>query len=223
MSGTEEIRHLVKSTIKSERTRLIMETGYALFLARGLIQVEMKDVAAAAEISRATLYRYFPSKQALVFAILQHVATESVIPKYRSERAEFEGTGYERFAQFVGQLVNVYERFPEFYRYSAMVDYHYGQAIRAEEQARWYRELFAGLFLEDTPKQFLEMGQEDGSIRPGIDPHLYLATVLATLPTLAEHIAINPEAARLMYDVADPDRLLKTAAEALIMAIKQDR
>ena len=118
------------------------------------------------------------------------------------------------------QLVNAYEQFPEFFRYSAMVEYQYGQQIRATEQANWYRELYAGLFLTDTPQLFLMEGQQDGSVRQDIDPHTYLATVLATLPTLAEHIAINPEAARLTYAVESPNVLLKTAAQALIYALK---
>ena len=220
MKTSLQLRDLVKATIKSERTRMIMDASYELFLDRGVVDVEMKDIAAAAQISRATLYRYFSSKQELAFAILKDVATEQLIPKYRSEREVFEGNGYEKFAQFVEQLVNAYEQFPEFFRYSAMVEYHYGQQLHAREHADWYRELFPGLFLVDTPEIFLEEGQRDGSVRQDIDPHIYLAAVLATLPTLAEHIAINPEAARLTYDVASPDTLLKTAAKAMIDAIR---
>jgi AcrR family transcriptional regulator len=220
VENSVEIRDLVKATIKSERTRLIMDAGHQLFLERGIVAVEMKDISAAARISRATLYRYFSSKQELAFAILKHEATTQLIPKYRSEREMLVGNGYEKFSQFVEQLVNAYEQFPDFFRYSAMVEYHYGQQLHAKEQANWYRELYAGLFLEDTPVLFLQEGQRDGSVRRDIDPHVYLATVLATLPTLAEHIAINPEAARLTYNVGTPDILLRTAAQALIDALK---
>ena len=46
----------------------------------------MKDVADAAQISRATLYRYFPSTQDLSFGILKYIASEHIIPKYKPER-----------------------------------------------------------------------------------------------------------------------------------------
>ena len=118
---------------------MIMDAGHKLFLDRGVVDVEMKDIAAAAQISRATLYRYFSSKQDLAFAILKHAATEQLIPTYRPEREAFKGNGYEKFAQFVEQLVNAYEQFPEFFRYSAMVEYHYGQQLHAKEHADWYR------------------------------------------------------------------------------------
>ena len=226
MESTKYLRDLEQTAIKTERTKSILDTAYNLYLEKGIANVEMKHIADATQISRATLYRYFPSKLELSFAILKHVATEQVIPKYRSERQAFEGNGYEKFAQFVDQLVNAYQLFPDFFRFSAMVEYYYGQQLPAEGLADWYRELYPGLFQENTPRQFLEEGQRDGSVRRDIDPHIYLATVLATLPSVAQHIAINPEVARLTYDVTSPDILLETAAAAMLRAllpIEQDQ
>ena len=219
MESTKYLRDLEQTAIKTKRTKLILDTAYKLYLEKGIANVEMKHIAAATQISRATLYRYFPSKLTLTFAILKHVATEQLIPKYRPERDAFEGNGYEKFAQFVEQLVNAYQLFPDFFRFFAMVNYYYGQQLPAQEQANWYRELFPGLYLENTPRQFLQEGQLDGSVRQDIDPHIYLATVLETLPAVAEHIAINPELTRLTHDVESPDILLETAAEAMIRAL----
>ncbi|MES4902064.1 MULTISPECIES: TetR family transcriptional regulator [unclassified Streptomyces] len=46
--------------------RTISETAIALFLERGFDQVSVADVAAAAEVSKPTLFRYFPTKEDLV-------------------------------------------------------------------------------------------------------------------------------------------------------------
>ncbi|MGH3901598.1 MAG: TetR family transcriptional regulator [Pseudonocardiaceae bacterium] len=52
---------------KRRRThRTISETAIALFLERGYDQVSIADIAAAAEVSRRTLFTYFPSKDDLV-------------------------------------------------------------------------------------------------------------------------------------------------------------
>jgi AcrR family transcriptional regulator len=52
---------------KKERThQAISEAAIALFLERGFDQVSVAEVAAAAEISKPTLFRYFPTKEALV-------------------------------------------------------------------------------------------------------------------------------------------------------------
>lgn len=52
---------------KKIRTRdAIADAAISLFLARGFDQVSVSDVAAAAEVSKPTLFRYFPAKEDLV-------------------------------------------------------------------------------------------------------------------------------------------------------------
>ncbi|MFL6076926.1 MAG: TetR/AcrR family transcriptional regulator [Mycobacteriales bacterium] len=52
---------------KKERTRqALSETAIAMFLASGFDQVSVADIAAAAEVSKPTLFKYFPTKEDLV-------------------------------------------------------------------------------------------------------------------------------------------------------------
>ncbi|CAM5456820.1 TetR/AcrR family transcriptional regulator [Streptomyces diastaticus] len=52
---------------KKERTReAIGEAAASLFLEHGFDRVSVNDVAAAAEVSKPTLFRYFPTKEDLV-------------------------------------------------------------------------------------------------------------------------------------------------------------
>ncbi|TRV81002.1 TetR family transcriptional regulator [Streptomyces sp. 130] len=52
---------------KKERTRdAIGATAVSLFLEHGFDRVSVNDIAAAAEISKPTLFRYFPTKEDLV-------------------------------------------------------------------------------------------------------------------------------------------------------------
>ncbi|WP_254076919.1 TetR family transcriptional regulator [Streptomyces pacificus] len=52
---------------KKQRTReTISDTAIALFLERGFDQVPVVDIAAAAEVSKPTLFTYFPTKEDLV-------------------------------------------------------------------------------------------------------------------------------------------------------------
>ncbi|MEU4210717.1 TetR family transcriptional regulator [Streptomyces sp. NPDC026206] len=51
---------------KKQRTRqTLSEAAIALFLERGFDQVSVAEVAAAAEVSKPTLFRYFPAKEDL--------------------------------------------------------------------------------------------------------------------------------------------------------------
>ncbi|MGC4948815.1 TetR/AcrR family transcriptional regulator [Streptomyces sp. DT224] len=52
---------------KKERTRdVIGDAAVSLFLERGFDSVSVNDIAAAAEVSKPTLFRYFPTKEDLV-------------------------------------------------------------------------------------------------------------------------------------------------------------
>ena len=54
---------------KTAKRKRIMETGFNIFSERGIEAVTMPEVAEASGVSRATLYRYFPTKLDLVSAI----------------------------------------------------------------------------------------------------------------------------------------------------------
>lgn len=53
--------------LKKDRTRqLLSDTAIAMFLADGFDRVAVADIAAAAEVSKPTLFRYFASKEDLL-------------------------------------------------------------------------------------------------------------------------------------------------------------
>ncbi|MFC7471264.1 TetR family transcriptional regulator [Actinomadura keratinilytica] len=51
---------------KAETYRRLSETAVGLFLEHGFERVTVADVAAAAGVSKPTLFRYFPAKEDLV-------------------------------------------------------------------------------------------------------------------------------------------------------------
>src|ERR1700733_13675694 len=64
---------------KKQRTRqLIAETAWRLFAERGFDQVPVAEVAAAAEVSEATVFNYFPTKEDLVFNRMETFEQELV-------------------------------------------------------------------------------------------------------------------------------------------------
>ncbi|MGW3962284.1 TetR/AcrR family transcriptional regulator [Amycolatopsis sp. NPDC005003] len=52
---------------KAQTRKALADAALELFLARGYAQVGVKEVADAADVSVTTLFKYFPSKEALVF------------------------------------------------------------------------------------------------------------------------------------------------------------
>src|SRR5918911_2194199 len=63
-----------------ERVAAAILEAAARVLAAGGEQASMNDVAAAAGVARATLYRYFPSRQALLDELARVAADEAGTP-----------------------------------------------------------------------------------------------------------------------------------------------
>src|ERR1700692_60466 len=84
---------------KTQRThQLCAETAWRLFAVRGFEQVTVAEIAAEAEVSEATVFNYFPTKEDLVFHRMQ--ASEDELLTAVRERPEGESIvrAFGRFA-----------------------------------------------------------------------------------------------------------------------------
>jgi len=54
----------------------VLQAGQELFLEHGFERCTMEAISAAARVSKPTLYRYYPDKQALFVGVLEHLATD---------------------------------------------------------------------------------------------------------------------------------------------------
>lgn len=217
--STQPLRYAERQTLRSQRLRSLLDAGLKLCLRDGVADLEMKEVAKLAQVGRTTLYRYFPSKRELIYAILRDEA-ERVAPQYHAARLAFSGNGLAKFRQFLMQIVDASVQYPDFFYLMAMVDAYYGQRDSAENLATLYQQLFHELLVSDTPAEFLVEGQQDGSVSAEIDPQLYMATALATINSLIQHVAlIGKEGATLSFNVSEPTLMLETTVWALTKAI----
>jgi len=86
---------------KKERTRrLIADTARRLFAERGFEAVTVAEIARAAEVSDATVFNYFPTKEDLFYSRLE--AFEEELLSAIRDRAEGESI-VEAFARFVSR------------------------------------------------------------------------------------------------------------------------
>ncbi|WP_193083610.1 TetR/AcrR family transcriptional regulator [Brevibacterium aurantiacum] len=68
----------VRAEKKSQSRRRLVEAAYRLFSEQGYDQTSVEEIAAAAAVSRATLFNYFPSKSALIFTDGEQIAAAGV-------------------------------------------------------------------------------------------------------------------------------------------------
>jgi TetR/AcrR family transcriptional regulator, mexCD-oprJ operon repressor len=108
-----------QTTLRARVSEAILEAAAAVLAERGE-QASMADVAAAAGMARATVYRYFPNREAL-FEALGRLAVEDAGERLRAGRLE-EVAVPEAFERAVRALVAVGDSFVVVSRASARPD-----------------------------------------------------------------------------------------------------
>ncbi|MFD3548082.1 TetR/AcrR family transcriptional regulator [Streptomyces sp. NPDC058655] len=89
---------------KLRTRRQLAATALELFLERGFDAVSVADVAAAAEVSKPTLFRYFPSKEDLVLdRFADHQDEAARIVRERRPGQGPVGAVHEHFVTALGQ------------------------------------------------------------------------------------------------------------------------
>jgi AcrR family transcriptional regulator len=87
----------------------VMETAYELFSRRGIRAVGVDELIDRAGVAKATLYRHFPSKDALVLAFLER-------REERWTRGLVEAEARRRGATPEGRLLAIFDVFDDWFR-----------------------------------------------------------------------------------------------------------
>lgn len=102
---------------RRERKRDIMQAAQELFCARGIPETSLVDIADAAATTRATLYKYFESKEEILKAILEDLLNNLMLeiehlpePEGTAEsyRENLKGFFYTLFNKYRDQLKLLY-------------------------------------------------------------------------------------------------------------------
>jgi AcrR family transcriptional regulator len=86
----------------------ILETAYQLFARRGIRAVGVDEVIARADVAKATLYRHFPTKNALVLAFLERREQRWTVGWVEAEARRRGATPEE-------QLLAIFDLFDEWF------------------------------------------------------------------------------------------------------------
>ncbi len=158
-----------------ERRRLILDRSRALFFERGVSSLSMDEIATLQGISKKTLYRFFPNKDALLSAVIEDrmavIAAEAArlgqdtsLPWMERIQGIFRVIGSQ-----VGQING-----------SVVKDIYYNRPDLWERLERFRRENVFGIIT-----RLLEEGRKKGFIRRDIDgemvPSVFLGAISAVL------------------------------------------
>lgn len=157
----------------TERPREIAAAALAEFAQRGFAAARMADIAAAAGLSKAALYVYYPAKADLFRAVL----TQYAVPRLGGIQAA-AGTGlpFADVLDLVLDRVTSITEQPELRRLARMV---IAESGNFPELAALWRENVVGPAVEAI-SGLLARAQAAGEVRPG-NPRLMALTIIGPL------------------------------------------
>jgi AcrR family transcriptional regulator len=206
-----------KTREKENRRALILRKAKSLILERGVGSFSMQDIAHASELSKATLYLYFESKEAILIEILQEAISD--FTELARLRIPADGTGlqalqalWETYLELLGEsqdlvvltgIKNYLD--PEF---------PFGDANTSEKFAK------ATAGLVDLIEFLLRRGMEDGSIYHSDDPDRQARTVIMFATSVIDTISRVPRPRR---DTALMGEGMRETFEMILRGLASDK
>lgn len=209
-----------KAREKEQRRNDIISAAQKLFVSKGYDNVSMDDIAGEIKLGKATLYRYFKSKQSLLLAVIlrgariNHAMVMEAVKKSR--------TGAERLIAVANASIAYRKKYPEYnqlnnYYYSGRFDLdsplntentvETADSQTQKETSRLNREVL------EISYDAIKTGREDGSILPGMDP-VELTLILSLIAYSLQNL--SPMYQRMLdYVGIDHDQLI-TDAQAFV-------
>lgn len=175
---------MTRSEERQSTHRAIVEAATELFLKNGIEKTTIAEIAALAEFSSMSVYRYFGNKQSIVVAVANHLL-QAYLAEHR-ERCVAETkpneSGFDAFSRIIRAYVATYEAHPEYisflqdmgsYSMREGLTYHLDYMRFGSVQVK---------DLDRPARDALRAGIADGSVRKDIDGEL-VGLVLANLLT----------------------------------------
>ncbi|HWR12562.1 MAG TPA: TetR/AcrR family transcriptional regulator [Rectinemataceae bacterium] len=183
---------------KKERHRLILGKAKELILEKGVDALTMHDIAAASELSKATLYLYFRNKDAILMEILEDAA--SVFVDYTQSRIPEGSTGLQALHALWSSYLNLYGESQDVVVLTGIKNYidpgfplnGNGENGKFGVAMGEMLELIAGV---------LRLGMADGSLERGREPEKLARTVIMIATSIIDTVTRIPRPQR------DPRRI----------------
>jgi AcrR family transcriptional regulator len=200
--ANEQGQHLPLSALppsRVERRNRIIRTALEQLSESDYDAIQMRDVAKAADVALATLYRYFPSKERL-FAAVQLEWVERLHRRV-AQRGLRGSSNLERLLDVLQRSIGSFKKSPQFYRVLLMLE------STKDPVARDFYEVMARA-TADTYREAIT----------GVDPETAAGLLQATLDILGAEMRAWALGRRSIEDAAgrieDSLRLLFTYQEA---------
>ncbi|MCG8565591.1 MAG: TetR family transcriptional regulator [Desulfobacterales bacterium] len=160
------------------RKKKIIETATRVFAQRGFAETTITEIAKAAQVSEASIYEYFSTKENLLFSI-PAASGQDLFDTLAFHLRLIRGAG-NKLRAIIYLFLESYQTHPDF----AAVLMLYLKHNKKFLDTQGHQAIKNGI------KQItvvIEAGIEDGEFKPGLDPYLIRSMILGTI----EHLVTN--------------------------------
>jgi len=186
-----------KKREKEERRKRILDVAKELILDHGVTAISMQDIADAAEFSKATLYLYFQSKEAILADILGTSADAFIA--YTEERLKSATDGLRAIRILWDSYLGFFAESPDIFIFTGIKNYFDPGFRPAKEDDVGVEADRPESKIRRLIVRVLRRGCEDGTLEASIDPDK-IARIILMITT-----AIIDDAARLPREDRDAE------------------
>lgn len=169
-------------SLKDAKVNFLVDMATDLFMARSISEVTIRDIAVAAQVGEATIYRYFGSKTNIVVHAAMKI--QGIVSKdfFNLEKGK---SGYEKLKVFYESYYEIFVKYPHFYKFLNEFDAYV--SVEDSSVTNPYESAI------DAYKNFYmdayELGLKDGSIRKLEDIEMFYFSTTHSLIELAKKLA----------------------------------
>ena len=198
------------NALQKEVTRQrILEAGFHAFAEKGIDRVAMTDVAEAAGIGIATVYRYFSTKSALAMAISAWTWEQYLTPALQAAESR-KVTAAVEFGYYLEVFLDLYRNHKEMLRFNQFFNIFVENGGIPPDALGPFADV-----VKRVTAQFhaiYRTGQEDGTLRTDVpEREIFSATLHLMLA------AVTRYAVGLVYDSGlDPEKELVLLKQMLL-------
>jgi len=206
-----------KKREKQKRRNDILDAAEKVFFSGDFKDATVDDVAAEAELSKATLYLYFESKEDMYFAV--NMRGMNRLREMFERVAAREERGIDSVRAIGRAYYEFSKKYPDYSR--AMVHFEKKFCALDEKTGLATQMHETGQGVLELVRAALRAGIEDGSIRPDLDPETTALLLWAQSDGVINLIHGTGEHLKECHGV-EPDDLMEASFDLLSLALSPE-
>ena len=196
------------------RRERILKEGFRLFSERNIDKVPMNDVADAAGVGIATLYRYYLTKSELVLGISTDIWTKYVNEDYKKLENVIKAdmTAAQEYERMLDAFIDLYRNHKDILRFNQFFNVYVQDEKIPEEQMKSYLDMID--MLKNRFHEIYEKGLMDRSLNTAYSEQSIFSSTMHIMLAAVTRYAVG--LVYVMEDAPEPESELLLLKEMLM-------